>query len=159
MAMCYQKLGILEECSICLEACIEHLDSEYLKNYFNNKDVVVLGQTYVTHQPKVDISAVQEIVSTANANAQIIDTWLTPEQGLSRKDAILYNYVNQMTKAGKLDQLRTGFFDWLKTSKVSGGQQTKLMAGDTKGLDAIMDLVVKIQTCLLYTSPSPRDRG
>ena len=112
----------------------------------NSNAVVVLGQTYVTHQPKVDTSAVQEIVSTANANAQIIDTWLTPEQGLSRKDAILYNYVNQMTKAGKLDQLRTGFFDWLKTSKVSAGQQTKLMAGDTKGLNAILDLVVKIQT-------------
>ena len=67
------------------------------------------------------------------------------EQGL-RKDAILYNYVNQMTKAGKLDQLRTGFYDWLKTSKVSQGQQAKLMAGDDKGLDAILDLVVKIQT-------------
>ena len=51
-----------------------------------------------------------------------------------------------MTKQGKLAQLRTGFFDWLKTSKVSAGQQAKLMAGDTKGLDAILDLVVKIQT-------------
>jgi hypothetical protein len=51
-----------------------------------------------------------------------------------------------MTKQGKLDQLRTGFYDWLKTSKVSQGQQAKLMAGDDKGLDAILDLVVKIQT-------------
>ena len=112
----------------------------------NSNAVVVLGQTYVTHQPKVDTSAVQDIVSTANANAQIINNWLAPEQGLSRKDAILYNYVNQMTKQGKLDQLRTGFYDWLKTSKVSQGQQAKLMAGDDKGLDAILDLVVKIQT-------------
>ena len=111
----------------------------------NSNAVVVLGQTYVTHQPKVDTSAVQDIVSTANANAQIIDTWLAPEQGLSRKDAILYNYVNQMTKQGKLDRLRTGFYDWLKTSKVSQGQQAKLMAGDDKGLNAILDLVVKIQ--------------
>lgn len=115
-------------------------------NSVNSKDVVVLGQTYVTHQPKVDTSDVQDIVSTANANAQIINNWLAPEQGLSRKDAILYNYVNQMTKQGKLDQLRTGFYDWLKTSKVSQGQQAKLMAGDDKGLDAILDLVVKIQT-------------
>ena len=50
-----------------------------------------------------------------------------------------------MTKQGKLDQLRTGFYDWLKTSKVSQGQQAKLMAGDDKGLNAILDLVVKIQ--------------
>ena len=111
----------------------------------NSNDVVVLGQTYVTHQPKVDTGVVQDIVSTANTNAQIIDTWLAPEQGLSRKDAILYNYVNQMTKQGKLAQLRTGFYDWLKTSKVSAGQQTKLMAGDDKGLNAILDLVVKVQ--------------
>ena len=41
---------------------------------------------------------------------------------------------------------RKGFFDWLKTSKVSAGQQTKLMAGDVKGLDAILELVVKIQS-------------
>ena len=115
-------------------------------NSVNSNAVVVLGQTYVTHQPKVDTSAVQDIVSTANANAQIINNWLAPEQGLSRKDAILYNYVNQMTKQGKLAQLRTGFIDWLKTSKVSQGQQAKLIAGDTKGLDAILELVVKIQT-------------
>ena len=62
-------------------------------NRVNSNAVVVLGQTYVTHQPKVDTSDVQDIVSTANANAQIIDNWLAPEQGLSRKDAILYNYV------------------------------------------------------------------
>ena len=124
----------------------------------NSNAVVVLGQTYVTHQPKVDTSAVQDIVSTANANAQIIDNWLKPEQGLSRKDAILYNYVNQMTKAGKLDQLRTGFYDWLKTSKVSAGQQAKLMAGDDKGLNAILDLVVQIQPMKknLMTKDNPK---
>ena len=38
MAMCYQKLGILEECSICLEACIDHLESDYLQKYFNNPE-------------------------------------------------------------------------------------------------------------------------
>lgn len=38
MAMCYQKLGILEECSICLEACLDHLNSEYMQAYFNNPD-------------------------------------------------------------------------------------------------------------------------
>jgi tetratricopeptide (TPR) repeat protein len=28
MAMCYQKLGQLEECSLCLETCLEQLDSK-----------------------------------------------------------------------------------------------------------------------------------
>ena len=112
----------------------------------NSNDLVVLGQTYVTHQPKVDTGVVQDIVNTANANAQKIDAWLAPEKGLSNKSAILYNYVNQMTKMGKLAQLQSGFFDWLKQSKVSQGQQAKLMASDTQGLNAILELIVKIQT-------------
>jgi hypothetical protein len=27
MAMCYQKLGQLEECSLCLETCLEQIDA------------------------------------------------------------------------------------------------------------------------------------
>jgi len=34
MAMCYQKLGILEECALCLEGCLVSLNSEYLLSYF-----------------------------------------------------------------------------------------------------------------------------
>ena len=30
MALCYQKLGQLEECALCLETCIEHLGPDYL---------------------------------------------------------------------------------------------------------------------------------
>lgn len=112
----------------------------------NTNDVVVFGQTYVSHTPKIDTSEVNEILQSAKSSGQLIDAWLTPEQGLSNKGAIVYNYVNQMTKQGKLDQLATGFFDWLKTSKVSQGQQAKLMAGDERGLKAILDLVVKIMT-------------
>jgi hypothetical protein len=112
----------------------------------NTKEVVVFGQTYVAHTPKIDTSEVAEILNEAKANGQLIDAWLAPEQGLSNKGAIVYNYVNQMTKQGKLDQLTTGFYDWLKTSKVSQGQQAKLMAGDTNGLNAILSLVVKIMT-------------
>ncbi len=112
----------------------------------NTNEVVVMGQTYVPHQAKVDTSHVQDIIQNAKANAQLIDNWLTPEKGLSNKGGIIYTYVNQMVKQGKLNQLQKGFFDWLKTSKVSTGQQAKLMAGDSKGLNAILGLVVQIMT-------------
>lgn len=112
----------------------------------NTQDVVVFGQTYVSHTPRVDVSHVEEIIKLANTNGALIDAWLQPEKGLSNKGAIVYNYVNQMTKQQKLKELRTGFFDWLKTSKVSQGQQAKLMSTDNKGLDAILELVVKIMT-------------
>jgi hypothetical protein len=39
----------------------------------NNEDVVVLGQTYVTHQPEVDTSETKEIRSMAAKNAKQID--------------------------------------------------------------------------------------
>lgn len=29
MALCYQKLGQLEECALCLETCLDHLGIEY----------------------------------------------------------------------------------------------------------------------------------
>ena len=112
----------------------------------NTNEVVVMGQTYVPHQTKVDVSSVENIISLARSNAQVIDNWLTPEQGLSNKGNIIYTYVNQMVKQGKLKQLQSGFFDWLKTSKVSTGQQAKLMASDSKGLSAILELVVQIMT-------------
>ncbi len=112
----------------------------------NTNEVVVFGQTYVSHTPSIDTSAVEEIVQLANTNGSIIDAWLTPEKGLSNKGGIVYTYVNQMTKQRKLDKLGSGFFDWLKTSKVSAGQQAKLLASDTKGLNAILQLVVKIMT-------------
>ena len=112
----------------------------------NTNEVVVMGQTYVPHQTKVDVSSVENIISLARSNAQVIDDWLAPEQGLSNKGNIIYTYVNQMVKQGKLKQLQSGFFDWLKTSKVSTGQQAKLMASDSKGLSAILELVVQIMT-------------
>lgn len=36
MAMCYQKLGILEECALCLEACLASLETEFMQDYFNS---------------------------------------------------------------------------------------------------------------------------
>ena len=32
----YNRLGILEDCALCLEACLANLNSPYLQEYFNN---------------------------------------------------------------------------------------------------------------------------
>jgi hypothetical protein len=37
MAMCYQKLGILEECALCLEACLVCLETDHVKDFFNDE--------------------------------------------------------------------------------------------------------------------------
>lgn len=36
MALCYQKLGVLDECAQCLEKCLAYLGSEYVQDYFND---------------------------------------------------------------------------------------------------------------------------
>lgn len=36
MALCYQKLGVLDECAMCLEKCLKYLASDYIQKYFND---------------------------------------------------------------------------------------------------------------------------
>lgn len=113
----------------------------------NSNDVVVLGQTYVAHQPKVDTSEVKEIRAMAEKNGSAIDQFLQGTQGLSNPAQIIYTYVNHMTRTQQLKNIDKGFFDWLKTSKVSPGQQAKLAAmneANPKALPAIFGLVKKI---------------
>ena len=115
----------------------------------NSPEVVVLGQTYVTHQPKVDTSEVKSIRATAQKNAQVIDNFLAGTQGLSSPAQIIYTYVNHMTRTQQLKNIESGFFDWLSTSKVSQGQQAKLAAmneASPRALPAIFGLVKQIMS-------------
>ena len=36
MALCYQKLGVLEECALSLEKCLTYLQSDYVQEFFND---------------------------------------------------------------------------------------------------------------------------
>jgi len=113
----------------------------------NSDAAVVLGQTYVTHQPNIDVSEVKEIRAMAERNAQAIDSFLEPQQGLSDMKNIIYTYVNQMSRSRQLKNLENGFFDWLTSSKVSAPKQAKIVAlagSNPKALPAIFGLVRKI---------------
>lgn len=115
----------------------------------NGQGVVVLGQTYVAHQPKVNTSEVKSIRATANKNAQVIDSFLAPVAGLSDMKNIIYTYVNHMSRTQQLKNIENGFFDWLSTSKVSPNKQTKiqeLSKQSPSALPAIFALVKQIMT-------------
>ena len=115
----------------------------------NSRDVVVLGQTYVTHQPTVDTSEVKSIRATAAKTSQVIDKFLQGTQGLTNPAGIIYTYMNHMTRTQQLKNLELGFFDWLSTSKVSQGQQAKLAAmneSNPKALPALFGLIKQIMT-------------
>lgn len=113
----------------------------------NSEGVVVLGQTYVTHQPKVDTSEVKDIRSSVDRSGDAIDEFLQGTAGLSNPAAIIYTYMNHMTRTKQLNNLEKGFFDWLSTSKVSQGQQAKLAALNEsypKALPAMFGLIKRI---------------
>jgi hypothetical protein len=115
----------------------------------NSPDVVVLGQTYVTHQPKVDTSEVKSIRANAEKNAQMIDNFLAPVAGLSDMKNIIYTYINHMTRTQQLKNIENRFFDWLGASKVSTNKQSKIAAmneANPKALPAIFGLVKQIMS-------------
>jgi len=116
----------------------------------NSKQAVVLGQTYVSHQPEVNVDQVSNIRSLASSQGSNIDSFLEPKPGLSDLSSILYSYVNKTSKAGKLGSLGVAsFVDWLEStaSKVSVGKQAKikdLLNENSQGLEAIFNLVEMI---------------
>ena len=115
----------------------------------NSNAVVVLGQTYVTHQPKVDTKQTDAIRKKAGASAKVIDQFLAPQQGLSDMKNIIYTYVNHMTRTQQLKNIESGFFDWVSTSKVSANKQAKIKAmheASPKALPSIFGLIKTIMT-------------
>jgi len=97
-------------------------------NDFNNTEsLIVLGQTYVTHQPKVDTSRVTQLEQFVKRHSQEIDQFLQPVAGLSDLKNIIYTYINNMSREKKLDQINTEFFNWLQNSKVSASKQAKIV--------------------------------
>jgi len=92
-----------------------------------NSDLVVVGQTYVTHKPAVGAENLSAIENEANKSSKQISNLLTPVKGLSGLAEIVYKFVNTKSKAKQLDQLDPkNFFDWLATSTVSAGQQQRI---------------------------------
>ena len=115
----------------------------------NSNDAVVLGQTYVAHQPKVDTRAVSNIRQDAKQYGKIIDDFLETRPGLSDMKNIIYTYVNHMTRTQQLKNIDSGFFDWLAKSKVSNNKQAKIKAmaeESPKAIPAIFKLVKDVMT-------------
>ena len=92
-----------------------------------NPELMVFGQTYVSHQPAVNADNINAITKEANRASASIDRLLTPQAGLSDLQTIIYTFVNQQSRAKALDQLdRDVFLTWLKSSKVSAPKQQKI---------------------------------
>ena len=75
---------------------------------------------------------------------------LTDVAGLNGKNAVVLNsrITSYQTKidTSAVDDITTGFFDWLKTSKVSPQKQAKILAmPQSKSIPLLFNLVLKVQ--------------
>ena len=89
--------------------------------------LIVLGPVYNKKPVKIDTSALDRAEKYAKQYGKKIDQFLAGTQGLSDLKEIIYRFVNQTSKAKKLDQLSGKlFYEWLADSKVSAPKQQKI---------------------------------
>lgn len=106
----------------------------------------IMPPVIAQRSPKIDVSGISQIRSVVSKNASAIDALLEPKPGLSDIKNIIYTYVNQMSRAGKWNELTTGFADWLKASNVSENKKAKILAmPESNAFPLLFDLVLKIQ--------------
>lgn len=96
--------------------------------FAGNPELVVFGQTYVSHRPAVNADNLSAIEKIANKSAARIDQFLAPVAGLSDLQNIIYTYVNSKAKDKALDNIDSeDFTNWLQGSKVSPSKQQKIL--------------------------------
>jgi hypothetical protein len=106
-----------------------------------NPQLIVLGQTYVNHQPAVNADNLGAIEKIANSKSALIDKFLAPVAGLSDLQTIIYTFVNNQSKAKALDKITPdAFLNWLSTSKVSPAKQQKIIALAATHAGALEDI-------------------
>ena len=103
-------------------------DLKELAQFNGTPDLMLFGQTYVSHQPAVNADNLTAIEKVVHKSQHTINQFLTPLAGLSDLQNIIYTYVNARSREKKLDVLGSNdFFNWLKTSKVSVQKQQKIV--------------------------------
>lgn len=102
-------------------------DLKELAQFNGTPELMLFGQTYVSHQPAVNADNLTEIAKVVRKSQRRINQFLTPITGLSDLQNIIYTYVNSRSKEKALDNINSDdFFNWLKTSKVSQPKQQKI---------------------------------
>ena len=111
-------------------------------------ELLVFGQTYVSHRPAVNADNLSKIEQLVKQNTNNINKFLTPQAGLSDLQNIIYTFVNAQSKAKALDNINSkSFFAWLPSSKVSAPKQKKiadLSAANAGVLDTMFSLVTEL---------------
>lgn len=117
---------------------------------FNSTDgIIVLGPVYNQKPVKVDTKEIDKAEKFVRQHGASIDRFLEPIKGLADLKEIIYRFVNQISKAQRLDELSGKlFYEWLADSKVSKPKQEKIAMLDKEQggiINQIFELVKMLQ--------------
>ncbi len=116
--------------------------------FSGTSDLIVFGQTYVSHRPAVNADNLGSIEKIVRQHGAAIDKLLSPQAGLSDLQTIIYTFVNAQSKAKALDSINTlSFLKWMASSKVSPPKQKKIQdiaSANAATMDAMFLLVSEL---------------
>ena len=111
-------------------------------------NLLIMPPVTVTQAPQVDAPNLDKIAAFAKSNSSKIDALLDEEflksNKLSSFKNALYTYVNNMTKARKLDNLAGDWSKWLQQAKMSEAMKERMnnhVNNNADGMNALFKVV------------------
>ena len=102
----------------------------------NTNDVIVQGTTYVEEPPAITENSLDQIQEFIETNANLINNFVAPKQGLSKPGDLLYKFYNQNLRTPGIKQK---FVDWV--TRNTSAKQAQLILQDQAGMNAILTAV------------------
>ena len=107
-------------------------------------DLVVFGQTYVSHRPAVNADNLDKIAALAK-NQQAINKFLTPVAGMGYLQNEIYTFVNNQAKAKQLDNINSqAFLNFVQKTPAKAAKIKAHSDANPGVLDNLFSLVSEI---------------
>jgi hypothetical protein len=117
----------------------------------NSGNLLIMPPVTLTKGPRVKADDLDKVASIANSSANKIDMLLDDNflksNKLSSFKKALYTYVNNMTKARKLDNLTGDWSKWIATAKMSEQMKDRMnnhVNNNAEGMKALFTVIMGI---------------
>ena len=141
--------GVVLHAKIELDGSKSKVDASEL----NAGRLLIMPPVTVTQAPKVEADNLDKVTAFARQNASKIDSLLEDEFLKSNKlgsfKQALYKYVNNMTKARKLDNLVNDWGQWLANEKMSEPMRERManhVNNNADGMKALFTVITSLMT-------------
>ena len=139
--------GVVLHAKIELDGSKSKVDASEL----NAGRLLIMPPVTVTQAPKVEADNLDKVTAFARQNASKIDSLLEDEFLKSNKlgsfKQALYKYVNNMTKARKLDNLVSDWGQWLANEKMSEQMRERManhVNNNADGMKALFTVITSL---------------